>query len=65
MQNWISVKDRLPEYNVSVLTTHKDSSVLIGWRASTNSRGENWKIGVDCKPNSITHWMPLPEPPKE
>ena len=54
---WISVKDKLPEKNDRYLTL--------------DSFPNNYKIGVSTGSfenggwvsTSITHWMPLPEPP--
>ena len=58
-QQWISVKDRLPEYGKRVLTFgSRDGQLYVyidqicgdgGWLFAT------WEI---------THWMPLPQPPK-
>ena len=66
---WISVKDRLPEtrHAVLVYTPHYKNI----WAASMHEDG-NWCIlsphsGVYLDPDwhgPITHWMPLPEPPK-
>ena len=70
---WISVKDRLPEDNLNVLVyaigdnensviamtgyTHKMYGYNIeGWRSPWQYFFYEYKI---------THWMPLPEPPKE
>ena len=58
-QEWISVEDRLP--------TWKDGKVLIytthGISIAQRTTSERWK--GDCAiPKLITHWMPLPEPPK-
>lgn len=56
MSEWISVKERLPE-------DAKDEYVLV----ACNYHGEiivetrkKWNLD-----SSVTHWMPLPEPPKE
>lgn len=56
---WISVKDRLPENEESVLVWEKQGFVYVDTR-----KGDTWVIGT---PNGaiITHWMPLPESPKE
>lgn len=57
---WISVKDRLPEYDVTVL-------VYCDYR-NWYSLG-HFHINNDlwiCSPHQpVTHWMPLPQPPKE
>ena len=64
VQEWISVKDRLPE---------DDSDVLAYSRNGEEGRiyPANYSKGVwfDCifdtpVTESTTHWMPLPEPPK-
>lgn len=51
MSEWISVKDRLPKGG-TVLAT--DGRVVITAPSSS--------VTVDGP--AITHWMPLPEPPK-
>lgn len=61
--DWISVKDRLPEPLVDVLTLHVDEitgkpEIAIEW---VDREGE-W---VYNHLGSVTHWMPLPAPPKE
>jgi hypothetical protein len=58
-QEWISVKDRLP--------THEDGKVLIytayGISIGEKTVSNHWR-GNCAIPKQITHWMPLPEPPK-
>jgi hypothetical protein len=68
VNGWISVKDRLPEYNVDVLFLQKDDCLcFVGWRA----KEDQWVCSQEngMHDNFITrgfsHWMPLPEPPKE
>ena len=65
VQEWIPVKDRLPE---------NDSDVLAYLRNGEESRiyPANYAKGVwfNCIFNTpvtdtTTHWMPLPEPPRE
>lgn len=66
---WISVKDRMPKIGERVLvydTFWRDVYILclmqnvndgnIRWY----NRDTGWYVGDD-----VTHWMPLPEPPKE
>lgn len=71
MPEWISVKDRLPECeppfckNVIVCTLSK--KVMPGfcnrgdWYATSEDEDYCDSVGFD----RVTHWMPLPEPPKE
>ena len=64
MQEWISVDDRLPEPWKRVLIYSRydfcESALYIGapgiWRVTWNHE----MLDAD----SVTHWMPLPEPPK-
>ena len=60
MNNWISVKDRLP--------TWEDGKVLIytpyGVSVAERTTNDRWQ-GKHATPKLITHWMSLPEPPKE
>ena len=64
VQEWISVKDRLPEpwKQVLIYSLHDfcESAVYIGvpgkWRVTWNHE----MLDAD----SVTHWMPLPLPPK-
>lgn len=65
-KKWISVSERLPEYDVNVLVyelKHNSESYAIGsydedgyW----NTASLMWIPGT-MKPS---HWMPLPQPPK-
>lgn len=58
---WISVEDMLPENFRSVIILRDDvpngGLSEVGWRI-----GEYWSVPNGVK---VTHWMPLPEPPKE
>ena len=70
---WISVKDRLPEEDIAVLVYGQvlnDPPDVIGVRRRYNGDQE-WKYtwesedGFIYREDDVTHWMPLPEPPKE
>ena len=72
-QQWISVKNRLPEEDVAVLAYGKvlnDSPDILGVRRRYNGDQE-WKHtwesedGFIYREDDITHWMPLPAAPKE
>lgn len=60
MAEWISVEDRLPKGNKRVLGYNDFGKIVF----------TKWLGGVGCwigENNGvihITHWMPLPEPPK-
>ena len=64
VQEWISVDDRLPEEKVNCIVHYKhaycdnDDYWAIG---ICFYDGEKFQIGLAYK---VTHWMPLPEPPK-
>ncbi len=78
MSEWISVKERLPEHEQHVLIYHPEYKEIyyseyieprdyapfvdyplffIGYDPACNRSGAFYR-------EKITHWMPLPEPPK-
>jgi len=64
---WVSVKERMPEYNVNVLYTN-GFDILLGWfeKPSYLIHSEGyWMTEDNGQYEDITHWMPLPEPPKD
>lgn len=66
---WISVKDRLPEQWVNVLTFQPtlritgDRLIRVGVYIGNNKWRESERHTMMEVP--VTYWMPLPEPPKE
>lgn len=58
---WISVKERLPKGGAIVLCNTDYFVEVLQW----DERADMW---VDqyrsYRKNYVTHWMPLPEPPK-
>ena len=65
VQEWTSVKDRVPKNSGRYLVVHKNK---YGGSVSTNIEtyikcrvGEWWSNDYVY---DVTHWMPLPEPPK-
>ena len=79
MAEWISVKDRLPEitfesnttkYTDGVLAFDDCEDVCLGHFCISKYDGSFIFYGFtdgseECDPLIVTHWMPLPEPPKE
>ncbi|UNK04755.1 DUF551 domain-containing protein [Psychrobacter raelei] len=72
MNNWISVKDRLPDMHKRVLI--KGDATYVAGRAPTSNQNDDWGIKGDwywsivsdfwIDAHMITHWQPLPEPPR-
>jgi hypothetical protein len=58
---WISVEDRVPDYNNVILLAELDSIYLRGGGVFVQLMG-NSKKAISAL--EFTHWMPLPEPPK-
>lgn len=64
---WISIKDYLPENKKGVIASNGD---LVG---ELYFNYDKFNHPYDCEMDvydiefieSVTHWMPLPEPPKE
>ena len=62
---WISVEERLPEEGVrSVCLIYADGYTCVAeW--SHDRRGDDWWFYVSGEYDpEVTHWMPLPQPPK-
>jgi len=65
--NWIRMKDQKPTVDGMHLVyapTADDQIPLItvAWWSPKNAR---WELIIAMFADAITHWMPLPEPPKE
>jgi hypothetical protein len=74
MPKWISVKERLPEQDQLVVVLHEDEMGLNHRKPATYFAKHNGKYWLEVTDNSdvawsnlckITHWLPLPEPPKD
>lgn len=70
MNNWISVKDRLPELGDVVLIAG-NGYVHCGVYGSKYYANKWYEVNYDRYGDeeeiyyNVTHWQPLPEPPKE
>jgi len=69
VKKWINVKDRLPECDEMVLVSFTNPAGVHVEMALTTKHGfyyiaegahEYYEEHID----NVTHWMPLPEPPK-
>ena len=80
VQEWISVEDRLPEDSGYYLVVYRDKyngSISIAFDMYVKCNvGEWWESEFACditkqflwaaklQEQEVTHWMPLPQPPK-
>jgi len=70
MGEWISVKDRLPEYKTpyeyDLVCDATDGGYAIAWRETPGLKsGQVWCFSADLWIDEhVTHWMPLPELPE-
>lgn len=71
---WIPVAERLPDYDVPVLVTYLGftdnkpySDGIARWVLEMNGYTGGWEWTLDGGEVevTITHWMPLPEPPED
>lgn len=68
---WISVKDKLPQVEDKVLFYSDGYGIRFGYRQATfannpkKPRPIKWVVySSNHYRTDVTHWMPLPEPPK-
>ena len=69
---WISCKEKMPEDNTSVLFVYVSEngvkSVHYGYHQTLKGLGSSWAKpsgGWQYCDDDVTHWQPLPEPPKD
>lgn len=60
VDDWISVKDRLPELYKNVLTIGSDGKIFINWLEDIIEMKGYFAYGG----GTVTHWQHLPKPPK-
>ena len=63
---WISVEERLPDVGEKVMVCGVKNGMQVGTFRMITRYGKNrrwwWKNDTILE---VTHWMPMPEPPKE
>ena len=62
---WISVEDRLPEESGTYISTAFDGHAMRVTFVKWQKRNRHWELTGARSYWKITHWIPLPEPPKE
>ena len=65
---WISVKDRLPDQAVNVLLHYAENTrrpTVFSYNTMAVGCYDYGGFIVEGCCVKVTHWMPLPEPPKE
>lgn len=63
-QKWIAVSERLPEDNSAYLVKLDHGISILGF----NLHHKKWNVShnnLESEVTGITHWMPLPQPPKQ
>lgn len=63
MPRWISVEERLPEEKEDVAAIVRYNENVWEYGIAFRMDG-SWRMNVAGQVE-VTHWMPLPEPPKE
>ena len=64
--NWISVKDRLPEdAGIYIIVDHYGNVMSRHFCKRAGKFAGYWHSNGSAYYGNPTHWMPLPEPPKE
>ena len=79
VQEWISVNDRLPDDEQEVLViahgwdgrlvyvgSHKRVEAQKSWLTGITNKSSEWSLWgwSYLKEPMVTHWMPIPQPPK-
>lgn len=61
---WIPVTERLPEKDGTFITAYSKGGVSQNWYMTFHHGGGKWYQNSEDT-GEVTHWMPLPEPPKD
>lgn len=68
VNNWISVEDKLPNKDQDVLIykgNHIGDMMYVYTYSGNNEWEDEYGYWSRTDDEGITHWMPLPAPPKE
>ena len=61
VQEWISVDDRLPDDNDRVIAFRPNEPEISAYKYCVMW---GWSVKASLKHRGITHWKPMPQPPK-
>jgi hypothetical protein len=61
---WISVEERLPKPHETVLVIRRNQRKKLSVECGYYMGNGDWQVGTRLT-RPVTHWMPLPELPKE
>ena len=59
---WIKCSDKMPPVRHDVLLFIPHKEIVTGWHSGKTFFKSGVRSGISDK--AVTHWMPLPEPPK-
>lgn len=62
MREWIKCSDQMPPEMDDVIVTDGGDIKMMWWNGK---QWDSWVRRHDIDSDMVTHWMPLPEPPKE
>ena len=62
---WVRCKDAVPEPHKNALFCGKKGGMFVGWTYGYGEDGVFRAFVHGGNARTVTHWMPLPEPPKE
>ena len=65
VNRWISCKDKMPEHGVTVLIYAGNHMIMLAWYDKDMEYFYICDSDYKYNPLDVTHWQPLPEPPKE
>lgn len=63
MSAWISVEDRLPQAFQPVIVCREKGKGEYIVEQGHKDVGDWWKV-YGTRTKNVTHWMPMPEPPR-
>lgn len=62
---WISCEERLPESGQCVLIYSEDGGVAEGCYVASENHYDQFRWSCTYHQNDVSHWQPLPQPPKQ